>query len=81
MTTEEARALMRSVLRTIAPEADLDGVGTGETLQEALDLDSIDFLQFVAGIAESTGLAITERDYVRLSTLDGCVQYLTTELR
>ena len=34
MTNDEARQLVRSVLRQVAPEADIDEVGTGETLQE-----------------------------------------------
>lgn len=76
MTKDQARDLMRSVLRSIAPEADIDSVAEGETLQEGLELDSIDFLQFVAGLAESTGLEIPERDYARLSTVDGCADYL-----
>jgi len=78
MTSDEARDLMRSVLRPIAPEANLDDVVEGETMQEALDLDSIDFLQFVTGLAEATGLAMPERDYAQLSTVEGCVQYLTS---
>jgi acyl carrier protein len=78
MTNEQARDLMRSVLRPIAPEADIDDVMADETIQEALDLDSIDFLQFVTGLAEATGLEIPERDYAQLSTVDGCVTYLTS---
>jgi len=78
MTKEQARELMRSVLRPIAPEADIDSVAEGETLQEALDLDSIDFLQFVAGLAESTRTEIPERDYASLSTVEGCIDYLST---
>lgn len=78
MTSEEARDLMRSVLRPIAPEANLDDVVEGETIQEALDLDSIDFLQFVTGLSEATGLAMPERDYGELSTVEGCVRYLTS---
>ncbi len=65
----------------VAPEADLDSVGPDETLQKALDLDSIDFLNFVTGLHERTGLEIPERDYPELSTVDGCVRYLTTSLR
>lgn len=78
MNKEQARELMRSVLRPIAPEADLDSVAPGESLQVALDLDSIDFLNFVADLAESTGREIPERDYASLSTLDGCIDYLST---
>lgn len=76
MTTDEARALMRSVLRPIAPEADLDDVAQGETMQEALELDSFDFLQFVTGLAEATGREMPERDYAKLSTVEGCIEYL-----
>ena len=45
---------MRTALATIAPEADLDTVGPDEDLQEALDLDSMDFLNFLIAIAQST---------------------------
>ena len=79
MTDDEARQLIRSTLRQVAPEADLDQVGPNETLQEALDLDSIDFLNFVVGLHEATGLEIPERDYPQLSTLDGAVSYLTAQ--
>ena len=79
MTDDEARQLIRSTLRQVAPEADLDQVGPGETLQEALDLDSMDFLNVVVGLHEATGLEIPERDYPQLSTLDGAVAYLTSQ--
>jgi acyl carrier protein len=78
MTNEEARELMRTVLHTVAPEADLADVAEGETLQESLDLDSIDFLDFVTGLAEATGLEMPERDYAELSTVEGCLRYLTS---
>ncbi|HLN42160.1 MAG TPA: acyl carrier protein [Acidimicrobiales bacterium] len=78
MTDDDARDLIRTVLGEVAPEADLDSVGPDETMQEALDLDSIDFLNFVTGLHERTGLEIPERDYPELSTVEGCVRYLTT---
>jgi acyl carrier protein len=78
MTDDDARDLIRTVLGEVAPEADLDSVGPDETMQEALDLDSIDFLNFVTGLNERTGLEIPERDYPELSTVEGCVRYLTS---
>lgn len=77
MTDDDARQLIRVTLRQVAPDADLDQVGPDETLQEALDLDSIDFLNLVTGLHEATGLEIPERDYASLSTLEGAVAYLT----
>ncbi len=76
MNRDEALDLMRSVLRQIAPEADLDDVEPDEGIREALDLDSIDFLNFVIGIHDRTGIEIPERDYPELATLGGCVDYL-----
>ena len=78
MTDDEARELIRATLRQVAPDADLDQVGPDETLQEALDLDSIDYLNLVVGLHEATGLEIPERDYPQLSTLEGAVVYLTS---
>ena len=78
MNTDEARQLLSSVLHQVAPEADLDDVGPGETLQEALDLDSIDFLNLAVGLSESIGVEIPERDYPQLSTIEGAVAYLTS---
>ena len=69
-------AAMRAALAAIAPEADLDDVGPDEDLQEALDLDSMDFLNFLIAIAQSTGVEIPESDYHLVRTYAGCKDYL-----
>lgn len=76
MTRDDAMDLVRTAIREVAPEADLCGIEPHETIQEALDMDSIDFLNFVVGLHERTGLDIPERDYPELATLEGCVGYL-----
>lgn len=81
MTEEEAREIITVTLRQVAPEADLDEVGKGETFRESLDLDSIDFLNFVVGLHEATGVDIPERDYAEISTMEGCVSYLVSAVR
>jgi acyl carrier protein len=77
MTEDAARDVIRRILHEVAPEADLIDVDPDETLRETLDLDSIDFLHFVVGLNEETGVEIPERDYSKLSTLADCVRYLT----
>lgn len=79
MTSDDALDLVRTVIGQIAPEADLGDVEPDETLQEALDMDSIDFLNFVIGLHDRTGLEIPERDYPELATLDGCIHYLESK--
>ena len=76
MTETEARAVIWDILSAIAPEADPAGVAGDEDLREALDLDSMDFMNFVVGLHERTGIDIPEADYPRLHTLDGVIAYL-----
>lgn len=74
--TQDPLDMVRTILHEVAPEADLDQVGLDDTLRESLDLDSIDFLNFVVGLHEAAGIEIPERDYARLATLAGCADYL-----
>lgn len=77
MTEAEARALIIDVIASIAPEADPSILSGSENMREALDLDSMDFLNLVIALHERTGLPIPEADYPKLLTLDGAVEYLT----
>lgn len=76
MDEANARHLAAEVLAGIAPEADLAGVGPDEDLRTALDLDSIDFMNFIVGLSERSGRNIPEADTPRLRTLRGVAQYL-----
>lgn len=75
-TTQEIRATVLSVLGDIAPEADAAALDPGESLREQLDLDSMDFLNFVVGVHKRLGVEIPEADYPRLASLAGAVSYL-----
>lgn len=76
MNEQQIRTLVADVLAGIAPEADLASVGDAEDLREVLDLDSMDFLNFVIGLAEKTGLKIPEADTRQLRTMNGLLAYL-----
>lgn len=76
MNAEELRRIAAEVIGGIAPEADLATVGDDEDLREALDLDSMDFLNVVIGLSERTGRAIPEADAPKLQTLRGLIAYL-----
>ena len=77
MNDTEAKQLVFEVLSGIAPEADLDALPGKAQMRDELDLDSMDFLNFVSGLHERTGLDIPEADYPRLFTLDGAIAYLS----
>jgi acyl carrier protein len=76
MNESEIRRAAAEVLAGIAPEADLTSLGDDEDLREALDLDSMDFLNFLIGLHERTGARIPEADSAKLRTLRGIVTYL-----
>ena len=75
-TPEELRTTVLSVLGEIAPEADAASIDAKESLREQLDLDSMDFLNFVIGLHRRLGIEIPESDYSRLASIDGAVAYL-----
>lgn len=76
MTDDENRTLIIDLLGGIAPEADFDMLADDEDLREALDIDSMDFLNFVTALHEATGVEIPEEDYAKLATLGDIVSYL-----
>jgi acyl carrier protein len=81
MTTDDARALLARLLGRIAPEVDLDDIGPDETLQEAADLDSMDFLNLMTAVYEETGVEVPEREYPALSTVTAFTTYLAAATR
>lgn len=76
MNEQELQAVIFGALRHVAPEADPASLDRDEDLREQLDIDSMDFFNFVLGLNKGTGVEIPERDYPKLTTLAGCAAYL-----
>jgi acyl carrier protein len=76
MTPDAIRKLAIDALSDIAPDTDPATLRGDEDIREALDIDSMDFLNFVTALHKKTGVAIPEEDYPRLFTLDGVANYL-----
>ncbi len=77
MNGTKTRSMIAEILAAIAPEADLATVSGDEDMREALDLDSMDFMNFIVALHERTGIDIPEADYARLHTLGGAIAYLS----
>ena len=71
-----ARKVLQEELNNIAPEVDMASVPADADLREAIDIDSIDFLNFVTAIHQRLGIDIPEVDYPKLATLDSMIAYL-----
>ena len=76
MNKDQARTIIIEELSNIAPEVNFETIGADEDLMEALDIDSLDFLNFVSALHKKTGVNVPETDYRKLLTLDGAAAYL-----
>jgi acyl carrier protein len=79
MTKDEIREIVLHVLGQIAPEADMSQIKPNRRIRDQLDIDSMDLLNFVVGLHKELQVEIPEADYPKLTTLDGCVDYLAAQ--
>ena len=76
MTRDELRRAVLTVLRQVAPEIRPEAIDPAANLRDTLDLDSVDFMNFVVGLHAALGVDVPEADYAKLASLDDCVAYL-----
>lgn len=74
--THDIRGEVLSVLTTIAPEVDPADIADDVPLRDQVDLDSMDWLNFLVGIHKRLHVAIPEQDYASLRTLADVVRYV-----
>jgi acyl carrier protein len=81
MTKDEIKTVVLQALKAVAPEMDDASLEPGKSLRDQLDVDSMDFLNYVIGLHEALKIDIPEADYAKLATLDGTVAYVAEHLR
>ena len=80
MNDADIRHVVETAIHRIAPEVDIGHLPPGTDLREDLEIDSMDFLNFVDELHAQLNLDIPEHDYPALATIEGCVQYLVDQL-
>jgi acyl carrier protein len=76
MDEQAIRDTLFAALRTIAPEVTPDEIAADRPLRDQVDLDSMDFLNFLIRLHERLGVDVPESDYAKLVTLADFVAYL-----
>ncbi len=76
MNEQEIRASVIAALKTVAPEVEDDTLDAGKPLRNQVDLDSMDWLNFLVAIHERLQVDIPESDYAKLTSLDRIVAYV-----
>ncbi|MEW1636841.1 acyl carrier protein [Streptomyces sp. NPDC093801] len=81
MTRDEALETIKAVLEEVVPGADLSSVSPHENFRTLLEMDSLDFLNFIEVLSSRTGLSLPEQDYPSLTTLAGSADYVAAHTR
>lgn len=78
MERGEIRKAALATIETIAPETDLLGIRPDRPLRVQVELDSMDWLNVIAGLHDRLSIENPESGYARLTTLDAIVDYLAS---
>jgi len=78
MTKEEIRSAYLEELVRVAPDIDPSAVADDDHLQEDLELDSMDVLNFVTALHERFGIDVPEADYPEIATIRLATRYIAT---
>jgi acyl carrier protein len=76
MNEADTRAAIVRTLRETAPEIDPAMLDPDVLLREQVDLDSMDWLNFILALGEKFGVEIAEVDYARLLTINDFLRYV-----
>jgi acyl carrier protein len=80
MDRQALKTTALEILRSIAPEVEPGDIESSRPLRNQVDLDSMDWLNFLIGLHQRLGVNIPEADYAQLVTLDNVLDYLQVKL-
>lgn len=80
MTRAEVRQTIVAALERIAPEVDAATLNPDTPLRDQIDLDSVDYLNFVIDLHKQLSVDIPEVDYGKLTSVNAAVDYLAARL-
>jgi acyl carrier protein len=81
MTNDEIKNKVIEILGNVVPELEPATLKPDRNIRDQLDIDSMDFLNFVTALHKGFGVDVPETDYQKIFTIDGCVAYLAARLR
>jgi acyl carrier protein len=76
MNRDELRAAVLDCLASIAPEVDGAALAPDRPLRAQVDLDSVDWMNFLIALSGRFGIDIADADARRLATLDQLLDHL-----
>jgi len=80
MDNQQIKNIVFETLSSIAPELEPSEINPDKMLRDQVDLDSMDFLNFIIALHKRLQVDIPEADYAKLTTLNEIVAYLKARL-
>jgi acyl carrier protein len=80
MTEAELKRLVLDALAGVAPELDEASLIPGKNFRDQLDIDSMDFLNYLIALHDAAKIEIPESDYPQLTSIDGAVSYIAKRM-
>ncbi|OHC12420.1 MAG: phosphopantetheine-binding protein [Pseudomonadales bacterium GWC1_66_9] len=80
MDDAQIRREVLEALQGIAPEVEPESLRGDRPLRDEVDLDSMDWLRFLAALHQRLGVNIPEADYQQLTSLDALLAYVGRRL-
>ena len=78
MSRAEIRDGVVAQLIAIAPEVEEGDLSDGELLRDQVDLDSMDWLNFLVALHKRFDVEIPESEYASLRTIDDLTSFIDT---
>ena len=76
MNTTEIERLIIEAIKEVAPEVEKNTIDFDEDIREECDLDSMDFINYLAALQKSTGIKIIEGDYPKFHSINSALAFL-----
>lgn len=80
MNKEQIKTSIIKQILIIAPDLEYDDIPSDENLQNALEIDSYDFLHLLTALYEQLGVEVPEADYGKVDTLNRMVEYFAKRI-
>ena len=83
MNEREVKGIVLEIIAKASPDTDINAINNlnpDVRLIDQLDMDSMDFLDIVMELRKKYRVEVPKEDYIRLATINSCVEYLYDKL-
>jgi acyl carrier protein len=81
MKEDELKKTIYQMLKEISPDTEPTNLKEVENIQETLNIDSYDALQFIVALDEKLGVEIPEQDYGKVKSIKDLISYIKTKIK